>query len=138
MACAHYVERIQHWRQIQEIIVKDGAAKLPPPERNAQEAQKILSHITPSDVLICLDEKGKNYTSKEFSRFLAQISENSTQTPCFVLGGAFGLTDAVRNKSKHLLALGSMTFPHELARVLLLEQIYRAECILRSIPYHHD
>ncbi len=137
-AAAHYVERIQHWRQVQEIIVKDGDAKLPVPERNIQEGHKLLSHINPTDTIICLDEKGKNYTSKEFSRFLMQVFENTTHTPCFVLGGAFGLADAIRHKSKHLLALGTMTLPHELARVVLLEQIYRAECIARKIPYHHD
>ncbi len=137
-AAAHYKERIQHWRQVQEIIVKDADPALPTAERNAKEGQKILASIAPTDILICLDEKGKNYTSRQFAKFLETISENATQNPCFVIGGAFGLDDSVRNSCKHMLALGPMTFPHELARVLLFEQIYRAECILRGVPYHHD
>ena len=57
--------------------------------------------------------------------------------PCFVVGGAFGLSPGVRDACAHCLSLSAMTWPHELARVLLLEQLYRAECILRKVPYHH-
>ncbi len=136
-AAAHYTQRIQHWRTLQEIIVKDGDAALPVPERNAFEGQRLLASITPQDIVICLDEKGKNYTSQEFAKFLQHISENATRTPCFIIGGAFGLDDTVRKAAQHKLALGPMTFPHELARVLLLEQLYRAEAIVRGVPYHH-
>ena len=57
--------------------------------------------------------------------------------PCFIIGGAYGLCPAVRNKARRVLSLGPMTFPHELAQVLLLEQLYRADAILRGAPYHH-
>ncbi len=137
-AAAHYVQRLQHWRQLHEVIVKDADAALPMIERNALEGQKILAQIQTSDIVICLDEKGKNYTSKEFSTFVQKVSENATRTPCFVVGGAFGLDAKVRDACTHLVALGPMTLPHELARVVLLEQLYRAEAILRKVPYHHE
>ncbi len=137
-AAAHYVQRIQHWRALQEIIVKDGDAALPIPERNALEGQRLLGSLHAQDIVICLDEKGKNYTSQDFAKFLQNISENATRTPCFIIGGAFGLDAKVRQAAQYTLALGPMTFPHELARVLLLEQIYRAEAIIRNVPYHHQ
>ncbi len=136
-AAAHYTQRIQHWRALQEIIVKDGDAALPVAERNAFEGQRLLASLTPQDIVICLDEKGKNYTSQDFAKFLQHISENATRTPCFIIGGAFGLDDKVRKAAQYKLALGPMTLPHELARVLLLEQLYRAEAIVRGVPYHH-
>ncbi len=136
-AAAHYMQRIQHWRTVQESLVKDGDSALPVADRNAVEGQRLLASFQPQDIIICLDEKGKNYTSQEFAKFLQHISENATRTPCFVIGGAFGLDERVRQAAHHKLALGPMTFPHELARVLLLEQIYRAEAIVRGVPYHH-
>ncbi len=136
-AAAHYVQRIQHWRSIQECIVKDGNSALPPQERNAEEGQKLIQALQPTDYIICLDERGKSFTSKEFAAFLSKHSENATKKPCFIIGGAFGLAPEVKEKSHFLMSLGPMTLPHELARVLLLEQLYRAEAILHNSPYHH-
>ena len=136
-ASIHYAQRIQHWRLLQEIIVKDADSSLSISDRNAMEGQRLLNSVQDSDVLICLDERGKNFTSPDFAKFLQSISENATRIPCFMIGGAFGLDDKVKEKAKYKLALGTMTFPHELARVLLLEQIYRAEAIIRGVPYHH-
>ncbi len=136
-AAEHYKKRIQHWCQIDEVIVKDGQSALPIAKRKSFEAQKIISNIQSTDLAICLDEGGKSFTSKEFASFLGKISDNSSKTPCFIIGGAFGLDVTVLNVSAHRLALGTMTLPHELAKVLLLEQLYRAESILRNTPYHH-
>ena len=136
-AAAHYMERLRHWRDLRETLVKDGDAALPVPQRNAVEGQRLLAAISPQDCVICLDEKGKNYTSPDFARFLERLSENATRIPCFVIGGAFGLDEAVRTAAQYTVALGPMTLPHELARVVLLEQLYRAEAIIRRVPYHH-
>lgn len=136
-AAAHYMQRLKRWRDMRESIVKDGDAALPITERNKWEGQKILAAIQPSDCVICMDERGKSMTSKDFAIFLQGLSENATRTPCFVIGGAFGLDPAVRDAAHHLISLGPMTLPHELARVVLLEQIYRAEAIVRNVPYHH-
>ncbi len=137
-AAAHYMQRLQQWRQVRLITVKDADAALPIPERNKWEGQKLLRALSPTDIAICMDEKGKAMTSKAFATFLENISENATQSPCFIIGGAFGLDPTVRKHARHSISLGPMTFPHELAHVLLLEQLYRAEAIVRGVPYHHE
>lgn len=137
-AAAHYMERLRHNCRLVETIVKDGGASLPPATRNAEEGSRIMAALTPADIVVCLDEHGRNMTSRDFSAFFERLTENATRTPCFIIGGAYGLDGAVLQRAEHKLALGPMTFPHEMARVVLLEQLYRAEAILRGAPYHHD
>lgn len=84
-----------------------------------------------------LDERGRTFTSFQLADFFRQLDESAQGRICFVLGGAWGLDESVRQRAHTLISLSSMTLPHELARVLLLEQIYRAGCILCRIPYHH-
>lgn len=136
-AAAHYLKRLQHWRTVKMQLVKDGDASLPMTERNTLEGQRLLAAFAPDDIIICLDERGKHMTSQEFSVFLQRLSEDSNKVPCFVVGGAFGLSPAVREAAHRTVSLGPMTLPHELARVVLLEQLYRAEAITRRVPYHH-
>lgn len=136
-AAGHYLERLARWRDIQEICVKDGDAALPIPDRNAEEAKRILAVLKPSDIPVCLDERGKSMPSVAFSQFLENLSVNATRVPCFIVGGAFGLDESVRARATHLIAFGPLTLPHELARVVLFEQLYRAEAVLRGVPYHH-
>ena len=137
-AAAHYLERLKHWRRIHEHVVKDADASLPEAERVRLEGQRLLRTVRTDDYLICLDERGKNMSSRAFAAFLDEVSTKASSTPCFVLGGPFGLAETVRSQARFLLSLGPMTLPHELARVLLLEQVYRAESILRKTPYHHE
>jgi len=136
-AAAHYLERLKHWRRIHEHVVKDSDAGLPENERVRLEGQRLLRFVRADDYLICLDERGKSMSSQVFAALLQEVSENASRTPCFVLGGPFGLAETVRSQARLVLSLGPMTLPHELARVVLLEQIYRAEAIVRKNPYHH-
>ena len=136
-AAAQYLERLKPWRRIHEHVVKDADAGLPEAERIRLEGQRLLRMVRADDYLICLDECGKSMSSQVFAAFLNEISENASRTPCFVLGGPFGLAETVRSQARCVLSLSPMTLPHELARVVLLEQIYRAEAISRKNPYHH-
>jgi len=136
-AAAQYLERLQHWRRIREHVVKDADAKLPEADRIRLEGQRLLQCVRKDDYLVCLDERGTSMSSQVFAAFLHEISENASHTPCFVVGGPFGLAEMVRAQARLVLSLGPMTLPHELARVVLLEQIYRAEAIVRKSPYHH-
>lgn len=136
-AADHYVERLVRWRAFTETLVKDGDPALPIVDRNAVEGKGILSALTPADIPVVLDERGKTFTSRQFSAFLEQLSENAARRPCFIIGGAFGLDEAVKGAARHLVALGPLTMTHELARVVLLEQLYRAESLTRGLPYHH-
>lgn len=136
-AAEHYITRITRWRTFTETIVRDGEPALPILDRNALEGKGILAALAPTDIPICLDERGKQFTSRQFSVFLDELSENVSRRPCFIIGGAFGLDDTVKQAARHTIALGALTLPHELARVVLLEQVYRAEALLRNLPYHH-
>ncbi len=132
----HYHERIKQWYPYRETIIKDGHGKNIQ-EKIAREGQAILNKLTPKDFLVCLDEHGSTMTSTSLARHLQTWFEHPGKIPCFVVGGAYGLDQNVLSRADMVLSFGPMTFPHELARVMLLEQLYRAGTILKNIPYHH-
>lgn len=99
------------------------------------EGKKILSHIKNS-YIIALDLKGTQYTSEEFSNKINNISLNFNSNISFIIGGSLGLSNEVVNSSNEFLCFSKMTFPHQLIRVFLLEQIYRAFKILNNESYH--
>ncbi len=136
-AVTHYRKRLGHSLKIQEVLVKDGNAKLPTAERNIEEGNRILAALSPADIPIGMDEHGKTYPSVRFAAFLEDLSLDGNRVPCFIIGGAFGLSPAVLTACRHTISLSPMTFTHEMARVLLYEQLYRADAILRGSPYHH-
>lgn len=136
-AAAHYLARLTRWRRLECTEVRDGDAALPPDRRNALEGRRILEALTPQDVPLVLDERGLNLTSPRLATLLQQLDHEARGRTCFIVGGAWGLDEAVRDRAHRLISLSAMTLPHELARVVLLEQLYRAECILRKVPYHH-
>lgn len=135
-AAEEYKKRLTRMINIDEALAKDADARLPMPERLAHEAERLGKLRRPSDLLICLDERGGAYTSEEFAAFLQKLHA-SGKIPCFVIGGAYGLAASIKQESAHLIALSAMTFTHEMARVLLLEQLYRAETIMAGTGYHH-
>ncbi len=101
-----------------------------------QEEQILLKAIPSSSYLIALDEGGENITSLDFAKLLENIQLHHNGNVCFVIGGADGLGNNLKKSSQKSLAFGRMTWPHLLARVLLMEQLYRAQQILKSHPYH--
>lgn len=121
-------------------LVKDAAAALPAPEKCLREGRDILSRLDPRHLPVVLDERGDNWSSRELAAKLKGW-EDAARTPCFIVGGAFGLSEEVRERARStgaLFSLGRITLPHELARVVLLEQLYRAASINKGLPYHHD
>jgi 23S rRNA (pseudouridine1915-N3)-methyltransferase len=98
-------------------------------------ANRIRARISP--VLVLLDSRGKSLTSESFATWIGQQRDGGVQTLIFVVGPADGWSDAARAQANMLLSFGPMTLPHELARVVLAEQIYRAFTILAGHPYHH-
>ena len=137
-AAAHYLERIRKWRDVEERIINDADSALPPADKIKLESAKLLESLGPNAWPVCLDEKGEKLTSRAFATLLNRIGEDTGRIPHFIIGGAYGFDDSVREKARNIISLGSMTLPHELARVVLYEQLYRAESILRGLPYHHD
>lgn len=139
-AAKDYLQRLGRSWQIKLITVRE-ARDYSPEERNQREGAYILDALNELDLgaalIIALDEGGDLYTSTQFSERLRLCWEQENRIPCFIIGGAYGLFPEIRRKARHVLSLGPMTFPHELAQVLLLEQLYRADAILRGSPYHH-
>lgn len=107
-----------------------------PSKAQKEEEQKILKLVKPASMVIALDERGKTLTSQNFSSLIGRYRDETGGTIQFILGGSDGLTDQVRSRSDLMLSFGKQTWPHLLARIMLLEQIYRAQQILAGHPYH--
>jgi 23S rRNA (pseudouridine1915-N3)-methyltransferase len=104
--------------------------------RIAEEAEAILAAIPAKSVLVALDERGDNVDSAAFAGHLGRWRDESTANTIFMIGGADGLSPDLRRKSRLSMAFGSATWPHQMVRVMLLEQVYRAATILAGHPYH--
>jgi len=136
-AAAHYVKRLAPQFTLRESVLKDAPGHLCPEDKKLWEGKKIMEKLGPGDFPVILDEHGKTLTSPQLSAKLTAWTEDPATSPCFIVGGAFGLADEVLAAARFKLSLSPMTFPHELARVLLLEQLYRASAIATGSPYHH-
>lgn len=101
------------------------------------EAERILAAVPAGGVLVALDERGTQLTTRELAGWLSGWMAEGV-SPAFVIGGADGLDDSVKARAGKLLGLSRLTLPHALARVLLAEQLYRAACIIKGHPYHRD
>lgn len=102
-----------------------------------REGERILERIPPQAFTVVLDERGKTLSSEELSALVGRRMVEGTGEMALVLGGAYGLSDAVRERGDIVLSLSPMTFTHQMARLILLEQVYRALTILRNEPYHN-
>ena len=101
-----------------------------------KEGQNILNNIKKDSYIICLDLKGRQFTSEEFANKIQNISLNSNSSITFVIGGSLGISNSVLNIANELISFSKMTFPHQLFRIILLEQIYRAFKIIKNETYH--
>lgn len=133
-AIDEYMKRIKKYTNIELIEVKDEGL-VEEQKSILLEAEKIKKHLSPRDYIITLEIEGKEYSSPEFAEKINQIQiENSNIV--FIIGGSYGLSQELKQSSKMHLSFSKMTFPHQLFRVLLLEQIYRAFKILNNESYH--
>lgn len=107
-------------------------------QANIEENQKILEKLDKNAFIIAMDERGNGLKSLDFAQTIKKIQNNGTDKIQFIIGGADGLNDEVRGQANLLLSFGQQTWPHMLARVMLLEQIYRAQQILAGHPYHRE
>lgn len=137
-AAALFEERLSHYARVQVTEVRE-ARKIEGKDvarAIAAEGDALLAAVPKRAVLFALDERGAQPTSEEFSADLASRAVQGESSFAFVMGGALGLDPRVRKAARKTLALSKMTLPHELARVVLLEQLYRAMTIQRGEPYH--
>jgi 23S rRNA (pseudouridine1915-N3)-methyltransferase len=113
-----------------------GHGRGPGPDAVAGEGETLLSRIGPDDFLFALDERGVNPTSVEFADRLGGLLDLGRRM-VFAVGGPFGISDAVRSRADMALSLSKMTFTHEMARLVLMEQVYRALTIIKGKTYHY-
>ena len=134
-----YTKRLSHYLPFQINIIPDikNAGKLNAPQIKNKEGETILKSVRKEDFLILLDEKGKAFTSFDFALFLEQKLNLSKKRMIFVIGGAFGFSEAVYERADSKLSLSKMTFSHQMVRLFFLEQLYRAMTILKNEPYHN-
>ena len=140
-AIEEYSKRLNSYCSLNIIELKDEKIPNNPSEKDNQiikekEGSNILSHIKKDTYIICLDLKGKQYTSEEFSQKINNISNNISSSITFIIGGSLGISQNVLKKANESISFSKMTFPHQLFRVILLEQIYRAFKIMNNETYH--
>jgi len=116
--------------EISESRARDAASRM------AEEAAAIVAVVPDKSVLVTMDERGSNLDSATLARHLGQWRDQSVANTVFVIGGADGLSPDLRRKEKLAIAFGAATWPHQMVRVMLLEQLYRAATILAGHPYH--
>ncbi|NLN32688.1 MAG: 23S rRNA (pseudouridine(1915)-N(3))-methyltransferase RlmH [Flavobacteriaceae bacterium] len=135
-----YEKRLpSHWNfQRMEIPDIKNRKNLSESQQKEKEAELIFSKLNNSDYVILLDEKGKQLSSSAFAGELQSLMNQSIKQIAFVIGGPYGFSDEVYKRANRKLSLSEMTFTHQMVRLFLIEQIYRAFAILQGKPYHHE
>jgi 23S rRNA (pseudouridine1915-N3)-methyltransferase len=128
-----YVKRLGHTAKVSVLELPESRAS--GLKAKEEEGAALLGKLSTRDVLVALDERGKALSSVDFAKWLGR-QQDSAKDVAFVIGGDEGLSDAVREKASLVLSLSAMTLPHRLARLMLVEQVYRGFSILRGEPYH--
>ena len=135
-----YEKRLRHYIKFEMEVIPDlkNAKNLSEKEQKEKEGELILKKVGPSDQLWLLDEKGEEYRSLEFSRFLQLKMNTGIKQFVLVIGGPYGFSEEVYQNAAGKLSLSKMTFSHQMIRLFVVEQLYRAFTILKNEPYHHE
>jgi 23S rRNA (pseudouridine1915-N3)-methyltransferase len=128
-AINEYKKRLTRYADFDEVRIDHSDIKL--------EGEIIEKKLDVQDYVVLLDETGSSISSIDFAEFIDIRQNNSTKRLVFVIGGAYGAAQQIKDRADYILSLGRMVWPHELARLMLIEQIYRAYSILNNSPYHH-
>lgn len=134
-----YTKRLGHYIKFELDIIPDlkKVKHLTEKQQKQKEGELILSKLQHTDVLVVLDENGKQYDSIGFSNFLQKHMNSGIKQLVLVIGGPYGFSEEVYKKSLGKLSLSKMTFSHQMVRLFVVEQLYRAFTILKNEPYHH-
>ena len=135
-----YISRLKHYIpfSLVEIPELKNVSALSTEQIKAKEGELILKNIRPGDDLILMDERGKMHTSTEFAKVLQDKISYIGKDIVFVIGGAYGFSQAVYDRANSKISLSKMTFSHQMVRAIFAEQLYRAFTIMRGEPYHHE
>lgn len=137
---AEYVQRLGHYIRFELEIIPDlkNTKSLSVSAQKAKEGELILKKILPADDLILLDERGKTYSSLEFSKFIQKKMSSGLKQLVFLIGGPYGFSEPIYARANGKISLSQLTFSHQMIRPFFTEQVYRAFTILNNEPYHHE
>lgn len=134
-----YKSRINHFINFEIIVLPDVKQKLPIPKLKEKESEVLLNYIKSKDIeLFLLDDKGKEYTSIDFSLAIQDKVNIVKKDLGFIVGGAYGFSQEVYKTIPNKISFSRFTFSHQLIRLLFVEQLYRAFSIIKNLPYHHE
>jgi 23S rRNA (pseudouridine1915-N3)-methyltransferase len=135
-----YTKRLSFYIKFELEIIPDikNVKNLSESQQKEKEGELILSKLTTTDQLILLDENGKSFSSVGFSDYLQKKMNTGIKTLVFVIGGPYGFSEEIYQKSQGKIALSEMTFSHQMVRLFFIEQLYRGFTILKNEPYHHQ
>lgn len=135
-----YEKRLGHYINFALVLIPDlkKTKNLSEQQQKEKEGELILKQLTPTDMLVLLDENGKQFNSVEFSGFLQKKMNSGIKQLVFVIGGPYGFSEKVYKTAKGKISLSKMTFSHQMVRLFVVEQVYRAFTILKNEPYHHQ
>ncbi len=134
-----YQKRLKNYLPLEiiEIPALKNTKKLSIEQQKVKEGELILQKVEKSDLMVLLDEKGKEFSSMAFSNYFQNKMNSGIKSLCLVIGGPYGFSQDIYSRAQQKIALSQMTFSHQMIRLLLIEQCYRAMSILRNEPYHH-
>jgi len=133
-----YEKRLSHYLSFESQLIPTLKNKGKGKDATLQaEAKEILKKITPTDLLVLLDDKGKEYTSEEMAKQMQKFLNMPGKRLVFLIGGAFGFAPEIHQRANQKISLSKLTFNHQMARLFFLEQLYRSMTILKGEPYHH-
>ncbi|MEI6061538.1 MAG: 23S rRNA (pseudouridine(1915)-N(3))-methyltransferase RlmH [Bacteroidota bacterium] len=135
-----FMDRLKHYIKVREIVIPDikDRKHLNAEQIKEKEAVLILAKLKTSNYSVLLDERGKEFSSVEFAGFLQKTMNAGTRELFFIIGGAYGVADSVKQKTDLTVSLSRMTFTHQFIRLIFAEQLYRAMTILKNEPYHNE
>lgn len=139
-AVDEYKKRLQHYLSvdIREIPDAKNVKNMTKEQQKEKEAELILKQIQPGDHLVLLDEKGREFTSREFSSYVEKKMHTVNKRLIFIVGGPYGFSEKIYTIAPERISLSKMTFSHQMIRLFFIEQLYRAMTILHNEPYHHE
>ena len=139
-AINEYKNRLTHYIPFEMEVIPDikNVKNLSEAQQKEKEGELILKALQPGDYLVLLDEKGKEFTSMQFSTYLEKKMHTVPKRLVFVVGGPYGFSEAVYKAASEKISLSKMTFSHQMIRLIFIEQIYRAMTIWNNEPYHHE
>ena len=135
-----YSVRIRKYASFETITIPDlkNTRNMPVAEQKVKEGRKIMESVGMDDIMVLLDEKGKELRTSEFADWISKQSMMTAKRIVFVIGGPWGVSAEVQNAAAFRISLSRMTFPHQLVRLVFMEQLYRAFTIIKGEPYHHE